>query len=153
MPTADSHLELAEDLQNTISFLKTKHTDHAPWIATTAMYQALHLIEALFFHDPAIHHGNDHKTRHDLLKRGWYQELWMHYRPLVEASYIARYLHRSGTNPDQAYNRFSDYMSPEKVVKHLLEVKLAEVDRLVRERLSGLRKPTQSQRAVHSVSE
>lgn len=93
--------------------------EHLAWIVAIAFYKALHIVEAVFEADPRspVKHTDDHGTRNKVLKTtSRYKHLWDNYRPLYEASLVARYLHFDGS---PTVDVFSTYM-PKTVVKNLI---------------------------------
>jgi hypothetical protein len=94
MPSKEAHVAVARQNQLTIDYL-LQSDEHLPWVVTVAFYRALHIIEAVFAADSKspMAHTDDHKIRNRLLKTtNRYRQLWRMYRPLWEASLIARYL-------------------------------------------------------------
>ena len=125
MPTTDDHLALARRNKATIDYLLRARDDHFEWIATVAFYAALHFVEAVFFSDDG-RHGRNHENREHILKSTRrYQQLHRHYRPLWQASVIARYMGRS--NSDAAL-LFRDYMSPDEVEAKLVRHHLVKIE-------------------------
>jgi len=49
MATESVHIAVANRTQKTIVRLLKDLTDSSPWIAITAFYKALHVVEAVFF--------------------------------------------------------------------------------------------------------
>lgn len=136
MPTKDAHLAAARQNQSTIGFLlNASNDDHLPWVVTVAFYKALHVVEALFASQASgeIQHTDDHRQRNDTLKTTVrFQQIWKMYRPLYNASLIARYLRDNASSP--TFEVFSKYMSKEevesKVLGHYLHQVQASASRL-----------------------
>src|SRR3990172_8898931 len=102
MPSKDAHLAAARENQDVIDYLCLQVDKFPGWIATVAFYKALHVVEALFAVDGTGSggHTDRHEDRNRLLKKtSRYQHIWKSYRPLYQASLIARYL-RENTNTD-----------------------------------------------------
>lgn len=120
MASESSHLDWANRTQQTISHLLQRPRVNSPWIAIAAFYKALHLVEATFANDPAIGHTADHGSRAEWLKKARrYVQIYKHYHPLQDASYVARYL----TRP------FDEYLSPDEVVAILLKHHLVQLEK------------------------
>lgn len=101
MPSKEAHVAVAKRNQATLDFL-LGGDDHLPWVVTVAFYKALHIVEAVFAadrHSP-MPHTDDHKVRNRLLKTtNRYAQLWRMYRPLWDASLVARYLRVDDNSP------------------------------------------------------
>lgn len=120
MPKATEHLEMANRTQETIRHLLLDVNLHAPWIATTAFYKALHVVEAVFENDPSIRHTTDHDKRGQELKRqNKYKNIAIHYGALQRASQIARYA---------TLGEFFRQFPGEKVVEQLLKHRLKQFE-------------------------
>jgi hypothetical protein len=90
MGTKADHTEKASDNQRFLDSINQK--EFPDWYVTVAFYKALHLVEKLFAAQGC--HSNNHRDRHDNLKRHW-QDIWREYRPLYTLSRRARYKVRS----------------------------------------------------------
>jgi hypothetical protein len=88
---------------------------------TVAFYKALHLVEVLFA--TKGHHSDNHRDRHDNLKRDW-QDVWREYRPLYTLSRRARYKVRSISADTLAY-ALGRLARVEKLIDKLLHGKSA----------------------------
>ena len=131
MPNVTDHLRLAKRLLRTISYLSKENDQHSEWIAVTAFYRALHLSEAVLLTN-RIDHDRTHVGRDQALKRTRSTEnIWKHYRPLWQASCIARYL----AFHDDEYVDFSSFMDPAKVISELIEYRLRELEKSVAKQL------------------
>jgi hypothetical protein len=131
MPNIADHLKLAKRLRCTISYLSKENDQHSEWIAVTAFYRALHLSEAVLLKNQ-INHDRTHVGREQALKRTKSTEnIWKHYRPLWQASCIARYL----AFHDAEYVDFSSFMEPAKVISELIEYRLRELEKSVAKQL------------------
>jgi len=116
MPSKESHLAAAKRNQLTIEYL-LKEDAHLAWAVTVAFYKGLHLVEALLATGKVggMLHTDDHKIRNRLLKTTpQLAQIWKMYRPLFEASLIARYLRSDEASETQ--DVFDAYM-PRKVVE------------------------------------
>lgn len=125
------HIELANRNHLAMEHLLVDPAKFAEWIATTAFYKAVQVVEAML--TKAGRSRQDHRSRHDLLKR-LYPEIWKHYRILWTASCVARYLHDNDNATP--YTRFSDYMTPGEIESRLLKKRLRSVEQLVVSSLS-----------------
>lgn len=133
MPTTEEHLAIAKRNEATLAYLLEKVREHSEWVATVAFYTALHYVEAVFFHDLNGTHGHNHESRDRLLKcTKRYENIYRHYRPLWEASVVARYMQRDGET-----RLFSKYLSPDKVEEQLVRHRLHQL-RKSAERLLGI---------------
>jgi hypothetical protein len=98
MPTANDHFILAKHNLYALNHLSSDK-QNSDWVTTTAAYTALHLLEALLFakdnENIRIKHSPDHGTREDVFKAS-YPAIWKKYRPLLDASKVARYLKIEG---------------------------------------------------------
>lgn len=129
MPSKESHIAAAKRNQITLDYLLNGGDEHLPWAVTVAFYKALHVVEAVFAADKQspVPHADDHKLRNQALKTvKRYQHLWRMYRPLWEASLIARYLRVDGNAA--TYTDFSQYMSREDVEARVLGHYLAQLE-------------------------
>lgn len=120
MPSAAEHVEVARQNSLTLAALKTASGSHAPWIATVAFYEALHIVDArLFFdgHDPI-----GHKDRFLVLRNQAYQPLWFHFQPLYNTSRIARY---------SSVTAFAQHIKPSEVENRLIRLHLAKIKAIV----------------------
>jgi len=112
MPDLKSHQEAATRNQTVLDCLLENYDgspdNFAPWVVTVAFYKALHLVEGIFYADGLSSkekrgfHSKDHQERNQRLRKdNKYKHLWKHYRPLWEASIVARYLFDVDTGTDQ----------------------------------------------------
>lgn len=123
MPDKMAYLAAAQRDQKVIDYLLGGPADFSEWITTIAFYKALHLVEALFAHDGKWH-KKSHVSRESLLKATTrYSHIYEHYRPLWNASMVARYL--------LGESIFSNYLSPEKVRSELLNHRLTKIEKSV----------------------
>jgi hypothetical protein len=126
MPTAEAHLAIARKNQLLIERLRPAMAEHSAWVATVAFYKALHIVEAVFFHDAEIRHTSDHGVRNSHLRKiRRYAKVWSHYGPLYRTSLIARYL---AEERGPAYETFGDYMTPEQVEREALNHHLRQIE-------------------------
>jgi hypothetical protein len=130
MPSKEAHLAIAERNQQCIDYLKQDLSHYAEWVTTVAFYKALHLVDALLAADkdaPAAH-GTDHRSRERHLKQTpRYRNIYRYYRPLAQASSIARYLEGGNTS----YTMFSQYMSASEVESTILGHYLLQIEKTV----------------------
>jgi hypothetical protein len=95
MSSETEHLKLALHNIEVLAYLRDR-PDFCDWTATVAFYTAVHVVEAVFFHDRqriGFSHIQNHEERERILKSiKSYQNLYKHYRPLASASVVARYL-------------------------------------------------------------
>lgn len=123
MPDESTHLAIANHNQAFIELLLPNIADFSDWITTAAFYKALHVVEAVFFNDPAIRHAADHNHRENILKRERrFSHIYKSYRILYSASLVARYL--SG-----GHASFSDYLTPDQVHSLILGHHLHQVEK------------------------
>jgi hypothetical protein len=137
MPSKNAHESAALENQQVIDYLLERVDDFPQWVVTVAFYKALHVIEAVFAGDveSPVQHTDDHKYRNRILKTtNRYRHLWKHYRPLFEASLIARYL-RENDNAD-THEVFSQYMPPQKVKELVLGHYLHQIQNSARKLLN-----------------
>lgn len=106
MPSKQAHIQAAKSNQVTIDYL-LKDDAHLAWAVTVAFYNAMHTVEALLANgQESVEHTDDHKVRNRLLKSDRrYAQVWKMYRPLFEASLVARYLRSDDNGP--TYEVFS----------------------------------------------
>lgn len=115
MPSKESHVETAKRNQQTIDHLLA-NDDHLAWAVTVSFYKALHVVETLLCCDAQspCKHTDDHKSRNKLLKRTRrYEAIYRLYRPLQDASLVARYLQSEPGST--VYDDFSKYMDRQAV--------------------------------------
>lgn len=101
MPSRDAHIAAARQNEAALRHMLSSD-DHLAWVVTIAFYKALHIMEAVFAADPAApaHHTDDHIDRNRILKTTTrYQHFWKMYRPLWQASLVARYLRENDSAP------------------------------------------------------
>jgi len=125
MPKETDHISLANKNHDAMMRLGQDLDRFSEWVAVTAFYKALQIIEAMFVNQ----HGRccfGHHQRLEKLKKGGYKELYKHFRALWSAASIARYLYDSETR--QGYSSFADYLSAEKVKSILLKRRLHAVE-------------------------
>ncbi len=119
MPDDAEHIKLALHNMDVAHHL-LEIPDYRDWVATTIFYSALHIVEAVFFSDRSnerTKHGRGHDGREVILKETTsYRKIWEHYRQLVSASIIARYLE----NHSGRTILFNRYMSESKVREVLI---------------------------------
>lgn len=130
MAKEQDHIACANRTHSTIGHLLQDRATNSPWIATTAFYKAVHIVEAVFFNDAAIRHTSDHDRREDALKGARkYEHIYKNYAVLKRASTNARYLSEC--------RAFDDYMGPERVVEILLKHRLHQLEVSAKRHLSA----------------
>lgn len=94
MASESEHLSVANRNHETLLALcRQGLRQHGPWIATIAFYKALHVMEAAASCQTPPVHNNDHATRDSFFKTATrFSHAYKFYRPLRQASEIARYL-------------------------------------------------------------
>jgi hypothetical protein len=114
------HIALANRNQEALAYLLAAPSPFFEWVSITAFYKAMHIVEAVFFNHeaPPTQHTVTHSDRNHILKIR-YPNLLRNYRPLFNASLVARYLAYEDMSIDQQYTSFSQYM-PANVVRSLL---------------------------------
>jgi hypothetical protein len=131
MSDKESHLAQAEKNQLTIDYLLGDSDKHPEWIATIAFYKAVHLVEALFSTEKKLQikpHSNDHSSRLDTLKKNnRYLNIFKHFRPLFNASIIARYL----CDDKGSFCCFRDYYTIDDVKNKILNHHLKQIENTV----------------------
>jgi len=126
MATEADHIALANKNHDVLLYLLNEAERFPEWIAVTAFYKAVQIVEAVFVHkDGRCCHG--HQKRLDALKTRGYKVLHRHYRALWSASSISRYLVDTEAPPG-TYSKFADYMSAEEVVKRLVKKRLHGIE-------------------------
>lgn len=129
MPIESVHLRMASRTRQARDRLINDPKDqHHEWIATTAFYEAVHLVEALFAQNNQ--HSHKHSQRNDDLE-DQYPEIFVTFFKLYNESIIARYLqlHR----PHALY---SSHRMPQGVQKIVVGEWLETVKKLIDEKLS-----------------
>lgn len=125
MPTEAVHIAKANHNQALIERLLPDIDTFSDWITTIAFYKALHIVEAVFANNPRIGHGQNHEARERYLKAGpdrnKYRHIYEHYKPLYDASLVARYLAEGGGD-------FSEYLTSDDVRDLILGHYLHQVE-------------------------
>jgi len=146
MPNLESHEAVAIRnqvvLDELTANLEHRFVEFAPWVISVAFYKALHLVEGILFID-GIHsrerrpiHSQDHTERKNILRRNRYANLWKHYRPLYEASMVARYLcDTSGTGNSLEFSE--KYIKDSSILDTLIRHHLHQIQRTFDERKSA----------------
>ena len=121
MASEADHIACANRTQKTISHLLQDIATHSPWLAITAFYKAIHIVEAVFANNRKIGHASTHDEREKFLKDDRrYEKIYRHYSPLKRAALNARYLTDCTV--------FDNYLSPQEVVEKLLKHELHQVE-------------------------
>jgi hypothetical protein len=124
MPNELDHIKAANHNQEVIEALLPRLNDFADWITIIAFYKALHIVEAVFAtgKEPSMRHGIDHNMRAQILKTtNKYKHIWANYRPLYNASMVARYLEDPSCN-------FNVYLTPQQVRNSILNDHLHRIE-------------------------
>lgn len=134
------HIALANRNHDAIETLLAAQSEHPEWVAGIAFYKALHIVEATFAHR-GLGHSNGHLRRLEILQdaRNGYQAIFRHYKRLLEASEIARYLSSrfDGDIPGGPFTSFTQYRSMENVREKLLKESLMNIEQHARQHLSA----------------
>lgn len=134
MPDKAAHLAVAQRNQTVLDYLLQNPDACSEWVVTVAFYKALHLVEALFFHD-GQGHGVNHENRDHLLKTNRrYSHIYKHYRPLWAASVVARYLEDAC---GKGYSCFSDFIKPDRIQSEFLNHRLHQIESSVHKLLGS----------------
>jgi hypothetical protein len=127
MPAELDHIALANRNHEALRILLAADPPQPEWVATVAFYKALQIIEACFA-NLGIGHSSGHHGRLDVMARdSRFDPIFKHYKALLEASEIARYLGSRFQTPG-LYSTFDDYMTIDDVKKSLLGKRLANVE-------------------------
>ena len=127
MASESDHVTLANKNHDTLVYLLDKPQQFSEWITTIAFYKAVHIVEAVFSRDPNIKHCHDHGSRNGRLSADHrYRQIYKHYRPLWQASTIARYLSDNESNTQ--YRSFSDYLKPDQVIPEIVKHRLRSIE-------------------------
>ncbi len=133
--TIDDRLRLVESHQAALSRLISDDADsHSEWIATIAFYKAIQLVEA-WFAVKGQNPSNSHSRRLARLRTAD-ATIYKHFRPLYNASMVARYLCLPDENLGSTaiFKDFSSYMS-QNVVDELIKKRLVSLETEVRKSL------------------
>ncbi len=119
------HIALANRNHAALLYVMDRAKDFPEWVATIAFYKSVQVIEAsLVYTDKRPSH--DHRERLRRLKNdNRYQETFKHYRPLFEASLIARYLRNDSGG---GYSAFSDFIASDQVVNQFVSHRLRRIE-------------------------
>jgi hypothetical protein len=122
MGTAAEHIACANRTQKTIAHLLSgDQSVHSPWIAVTAFYKAIQLVEAVFSGDPKVRHTSSHDERDGVMRHNRrYGKIYTHFRELKSAARNARYLSNCAD--------FDDYLPPNEVIDKLLKHHLHQLE-------------------------
>src|SRR5437870_4728789 len=92
MASKADHIALANKNHDVLLHLMARPVDFPEWITTTAFYKAVQIVEAVFA-NAKLRPSSNHTDRLNRLKRNpKFANLFPHYRALLSASCIARYL-------------------------------------------------------------
>jgi hypothetical protein len=122
---ASDHLHLANRNQEALDFLIREDARFPEWVATVAFYKAVHVVESVFVVQ-GIEASTDHWERLNQLKRDRrFAKMHEHFRPLFNASLIARYLSDvDGTG----FKTFVDYIPADQVKAKLVRHRLHQLE-------------------------
>ena len=126
MASEADHIALANRNHDVLVYLIARPTDFPEWITTTAFYKAVQIVEAVFANSrmrPSCNH-TDRLRR--LKASAQFAPLFKHYRSLLSASCIARYL--CDESSGKKYSRFTDYLPAEKVIEKMVDGRLRPVE-------------------------
>lgn len=103
---------------------------HDEWIATIACYKAIQLVEILLTRTQG-HPSTSHTKRLERL-RAHHAPIYKQYRPLYNASMVARYLCLTdpNTKATQYFTDFGSHMN-HNVVDHLIKGRLVQLESLI----------------------
>lgn len=114
MATEADHIALANKNHAVLVHLLEDAEQFPEWVAVTAFYKALQIVEAMFVRKYGRScHG--HSARLDNLKKRGHKEEHKHFRVLWAVSSVARYLHDADSG--KSYSSFTDFMPPDRVRK------------------------------------
>ncbi|MDD4892077.1 MAG: hypothetical protein PHU85_19315 [Phycisphaerae bacterium] len=139
MGTEAEHLKRAQKNGRAIEYLLLKLGDHPEWVATIAFYKALHLVDALLYHEFQAHGGNHDNRDRQIKTNHRYSHIAKFYGQLLRASLLARYL-------DDPRVAFEDVFPPEKVKSEILDHMLSQLEHSVSTFLSQSPKPSTAAR-------
>jgi uncharacterized protein (UPF0332 family) len=99
VPTTSEHRARAEQNLRFARSLDLDSTPYLDWVVTAYFYAALHLVDALLYHQERIDPPN-HEVRRDFVKTKWYlRGIRDEYRHLKDHSEAARYWLLTFTKP------------------------------------------------------
>jgi len=124
---ASDHIQLANRNQEALAFLLEADSRFPEWVTTVAFYKAVHVVEAVFVAND-LEASTEHRDRLRKLKFDRrFGKIYEHFRPLFNASLIARYL----IDPEgrsKTYRTFSDYLPAAKVSAEMVRHRLHQVE-------------------------
>lgn len=130
------HIALANRNDVALRHLMLRPHDSPEWIATVAFYKAVHVVEAVLAAQ-RLGHSNSHFERLTALKAVRFRELFRQFRPLYQASRIARYMEYHGERnadgtvlvaPIGVYTVFTTYLPPDEVEDKLIRRRLLPLE-------------------------
>jgi hypothetical protein len=126
MPAELDHIALANKNHEALSVLLRAAPPHSEWAAVIAFYKALQIVEASFV-NLRIGRSAGHQGRLDLMATDHrFDPIYKHYKTLLEASEIARYL--GSRFSASRFATFDDYMTIDDVKNSLLGKRLLNVE-------------------------
>ena len=102
-----------------------QNLEYKDWVVTSAAYAGLHITDTAIYctQKDLNKHGQSHDKRTKILKGyNYLRQIWKHYRLLMSASVVARYMQAERTPADKQID-FDKYM-PESKLKELLKEQL-----------------------------
>ena len=133
MPDIAAHEAAARRHHAALAFLLPQIDVHAEWVVITAFYKALHRIELAFAADTdGEMHFFDHRERNSFLKdrrNRRYANLGKHYRPLFDASLVARYVQPHPGSP--IYSTFLECYPATVIKTQLIDHRLRQIQSIV----------------------
>lgn len=139
MPDELTHIYQANRNHGALEYLMNGADCYSEWVTTVAFYKAVHVVEAMLFHQYGIN-SHDHRKRLGTLQSR-NKELYKQFRPLHQASMVARYLCSANGHHTQ-YAKFGDYLSAESVVQEMVHRRLARVEQIALNNLSECARQT-----------
>lgn len=134
--TIEARLRLVErNHEAMMSLINDPSHSHDEWVATVACYKAIQLVEILLTKTQG-HPSTSHTKRLERL-RVHHGDIHKQYRPLYNASMVARYLclpdlAKSST---QYFSDFGSYMKND-IVNHLIKGRLVALESLISKQIS-----------------
>jgi hypothetical protein len=119
MPQKDNHVYQAVHNLEVLCHLSV-NPNFADWMVTVACYSCIHLIEALLAIEDASKARTIHSTGHserNLVLQTAYPTVWKKFRPIYDASLVARYLTKNANTGES----FSYHYPYDTVVQKLFK--------------------------------
>ena len=129
MAASEDHLRLASRTQSVIDRLLIDPQECNEWIATTAFYKAVHLVEAMFDN---LGHGHSHSHNHRLQvlrTADDFGAIYRDFKALFDMSKVARYLENDIPNRIRYQTTaFERYVPPAKIREKAIEKRLIPIE-------------------------